>query len=628
MKYRTTLTAKAELLEPNSAEFKAVASSLQDRYGFELKPQMDLLYVRSCLVSAGKDVGVNDNDDIFTREEAWAARHTPVLKPFNWQHQDTDIVGVMYTVQARSLDGDILDITDETVPDCDFDLYVEAAIFRLIHEDRANEIEARSKAGSLYVSMEAWFDDYSYGFFDKDSGLQKAVSRNQNTSFLDKCLRANGGAGVYRDPESNQDVRIGRVLRSITFGGCGFVDRPANKRSKIEEAEPMISFAEQDAESQVERLLKKVLESQGDVVTEEVTLMNTQASSPGMQPEEVTAAVDSALDKRERVAAEAQAKAALEARATEAEAKSEELEAKVAELTEAKEAKEAEVQALNEQMVKYGDAVENLIQEHTAAGATSDTPAEIAAIDAAGNGDAAWAAKIAWIGKSMAALRARSTRADELETQLAEAEAVVREQDVRTLLGENFSEEVVDVMVSRAADMGDEEYQAWRDEKELMVIEMAQAQTEKEGDKGKKAPPFMKKGKDDKKSGDKGCASENPFAALLAQRRSESGMASPDTPPIEPHIINHPGGEGVKSGVTPASPGLSTPRHKIAGSAGDDPAEALEGAQEESGVSLAGSQAGDDGEGVSPFRVLAGLVTETQEEDGESQERPGFDPVS
>lgn len=622
-RYRTTLTLPAETVESNSDEFKAVASSLKDRYGFELRPQMDLLYVRSCLVSAGSSVGVNDNDDIFTREEAWAARHTPVLKPFNWQHNDKDILGVMYTVQARDLNGDIIDIYDDTPPDCDFDLYVEAAIFSLIHEDRAAEISARSKAGTLFVSMEAWFDDYSYGFCNTDNGqLTQAIARNESTNYLEKHLRSNGGAGVYRDPESNQDVRIGRVLRSITYGGCGFVDRPANKRSVIEAVEPMNSFAERDAELQIERLLQKVLESQ--VVTEEVTLMNTQANATGPKPEEITAAVDSALDKRDKAAAEVRSRETLQARASEAEAKSDELEAKVNELTEAKEAKEVEVQALQTQMTEYGEAVDQLVKDQAAAGATDDTPAEIAAIDGASDGDAAWNAKIAWIGKSMGELRDRAARATELETQLAEAEAVVREQEVRGLLGERFSAEAVAAMVSRASDLDDEAYQSWLDEKELMVIEMTQAAKDE-----KKLPPFLQKGKDKEKD-KKDAKAGNPFAALLAQRRTESGSASPDTPPILEDRINHPGGEGVNSGVTPASPGLSTPRHKIAGSAGDDLAGQLENAQAEGDVSLAGSQASDDGEGgVSPFRVLANVVTENAPEDNEEKaEKPDFDPVS
>jgi len=630
MKYhtRTIHSAKAEIidLKPGSKEFKATAASLKDKYGFDLKPQMDLLYVRSCLVSAGDGAGINDNDDIFTREEAWAARETPVMKPFNWQHQDKDIVGVMYSVQARDLEGNILDITDETAPDCDFDLYVEAAIFRLIHTDLANEIEAKANADQLFVSMEAWFDDYSYGFCNIENGcLEKTAARNENTSFLDKHLRANGGSGTYRDSDMGQNVRIGRVLRSITFGGCGFVDRPANKRSVIEAVEPMNSFAEKDTELQIEKLLERVtvLESNDKEVAQEVTLMNTNANAQGASPEEITAAVDTALEAREKAAAELQAKAELEARAVAAEEANTELKAKVAEVTEAKETRDAEVEALNNQITEYGAAVDKLVQE-AAASAGGEVPAEIAAIDSATGGDEAFNAKLAWLEKSMGSLQVRATRADELEAQLAEAEAVVREQDIRSLLGENFSEETVEVMVSHASNLDDEAYSQWRDEKELMVIEMT-AQAAKEE---KKVPPFMKKGEDKKsKEGDKGCASENPFAALLNQRRADSGMASPDTPTDMGHLINHPGGDGVKSGVTPASPGLSTPRHKIAGSAGDDPAQALENAQAEGGVSLAGSQAGDDGEGVSPFRVLASVVTEVENDEDDQVEMPDFDPA-
>lgn len=621
MKYRTKLpTAKAELVNSNSEEFRAVASSIRDVYGFDLPPQMDLLYVRACLVSAGELVGVNDNDDIFTREEAWAARKTPVIKPFNWQHEDKDILGVMYSVQARSLDGETLDITDDTPPECDFDLFVEAAIFKLIHPDRSEEIESRAKSGKLFVSMEAWFDDYSYGFCDpSDGSLSKTIGRTENTSFLDKHLRVSGGAGVYRDPDSNQDVRIGRVLRSITFGGCGFVDRPANKRSVIEIAEPMYSLAERDLELQVENLLKKVLESQGDNLTE-VTLMNTQANQDRSPEEVATAAVESVLDKRDRIAAEAQAKAALETRASEAEAKNDELEAKVSELSEAKEQKEAEVKQLETQIAEYDEVVENLIQEHTAAGATGSTPAEIAAIDSASGGEAAFSAKLAWIQKSMAGLRDRAARAAELETQLAEAEAVVREQEVRTLLGDNFSDEAIEVMVSRASELDNDAYNSWRDEKELMIIEMSIAAEDKE----KKMPPQMKKKmeKEDKKE----CASENPFTAILQKRRTESGTASPDTPPYEPHLINPNGGDGVNSGV--GADQLRTPRYKIAGSAGDDLADVLENAQADRNVSLAGSQTSDEGEGVNPFRSLANCVVDANNTKEDKAEKPSFDPIS
>lgn len=612
MKYKTTLTAKADVIKAHSDEFKAIAGSLKDRYGFELKPQMDLMYVRSCLVSAGPIAGVNDNDDIFTREEAWAARQSPVLKPFNWQHDDKDILGVIYTVQARNLKGDILDISDETPPDCDFDLWVEAAIFSLIHQDRAAEIESRSKAGTLFVSMEAWFDDYNYGLCETDKSI-KVLSRNQSTAFLDKHLRASGGPGIYRDPESNQDVRIGRVLKSVTFGGCGFVDRPANKRSVIEAAEPMNSLAERDTDREIKLLLQKVIEYV------ENTSMNVNAN------ENIVGAVESALDRREKAAAADREQKSLVARANEAETKSQELATRITELETVKSQKDGEVKTLQEQLALYSDVVNKLVQEQTAAGATNSTPAEIASIDAAKSGADAFQAKVAWIGKSLSTLKARAARADELEKQLAEAECVVREQEVRNLLGEVISEEALETFVTHAAKLSDQEYARWRDEKELMVLEMTRSA---------KKPPFppkkVKKGEvpvEEEMPADKGCA--NVFQALLSKRRLEGGVASPDTPTDMGHLINHPGGEGLKSGVNPGQ--LRTPRHKIAGSAGANPAEKLENAQEEGGVSLAGAQANDDGsEGVSPFRVLANLVAETREtkeDQKQGEKRPGFDPV-
>lgn len=628
MRYKTQLLAKAKLIKSKSEAFQAVASSLKNKYGFDLKPQMDLLYLESCLVSAGTKAGVNDNDDIFTREEAWAARHTPVLKPLNWQHQDKDIVGVIYTVQARDLSGQVLDINSETIPDIDFDLWTEAVIFRLIHPDRAREVETRVKAGDLFVSMEAWFDDYNYGLYG-NNGLVKVVARNKDTAFLEKHLRVCGGVGKYHDPESGQEMRIGRVLRSITFGGCGLVDHPANKRSAITSVEVMPSAYEQN-EIDIELFLQKVLESERNP-SQELAVMNTQAN---VKPaDEIKTAIVSVLDERDQVAAKAAAEKALQTRAATAEATSEELQVKNAELTKVLEAKTQEVKSLSDQTEAYNDAVKKLIEEHvTSAGATTSTPSEIVKIDSAMTGEAAFKAKIAWIQNSLAALKARAGRADELEAKLAEAEAVVREQDVRSLLSDLMSEEAVETFVAHAAQLNDEAYSRWRDEKELMVIEIVKAAAKKpcteedEEDEGENPFPPKKSKKKEAKAG-------NPFRALLEKYHSE-GIANPDTSAVtngDP-LINHPGGGGINSGVNSGQ--LKTPRHKIAGSAaGNDPVRALESAKPKHDVSLAGAtQASDESEGVNPFRTLAKLVTDPKQENDSSEtqpkaKKPGFDPV-
>lgn len=625
MRYRTQVLAKANVIKSNTDAFKAVAGQLKDKYGFDLKPQMDLLYLESCLVSAGSRAGINDNDDIFTREETWNARHTPVLKPFNWQHQDKDIVGVIYTVQARDLNGNVLDINTETVPETDFDLWTEAVIFRLIHPGRASEIETRSKANDLFVSMEAWFDDYGYGLCGKD-GLAKVVARNENTSFLDKHLRASGGVGKYHDPESGQEMRIGRVLRSITFGGCGLVDHPANKRSVITSAEVFQNFNEQD---EIELFLQRVLESEGSP-SQELAVMNTQAS---VQPDAIKTAIESVLDSREQTAAKAAAEQALKARATTAEAESVDLKAKNVELNQALDIKTQEVKNLNDQTAAYNEAVKKLVEEHvTAAGATNDVPAEIAKIDNAKTGAEAFNAKIAWIKNSLAGLRARAARAAELEGKLAEAEAVVREQDVRSLLGDVMSDEAVETFVAHAATLSNDAYSHWRDEKELMVLEIVKAakkpveDVEEDAEGDMPFPPKKGKKKDAK-------AETNAFRLLLEKHHSES-QADPDTSKVtngDP-LINHPGGPGINSGVNPGQ--LRTPRNKIAGSAaGNDPSKVLDKAKPKNGVSLAGaSQAGDESGKPNPFRVLAGVVTAPRQENDDSDsepkaKKPGFDPV-
>jgi len=618
MAFKTTLTAKAQLLQPGTDKFKAVASHLT-RYGFDMQPQMDLMYMESCLVSAGERSGVNDNDDIFTREEAWAARETPVMKPFNWQHMDKDIVGVMYSVQARTLDGKVLDIGRTEVPEEDFDLWTEAVVFKLIYPERAADIEKRAAANTLFVSMEAWFDDYQYGLYDDNKELVKTVARNESTSFLEDHLRVSGGTGRYVDPEIGQEMRIGRVLRSITFGGCGFVDRPANKRSVIDTAQPMNQVAQLqlDIESLLERVTNCETFTQGKV------LMSTNANEKGQEPQDIKAAVGSVLDERDAIQAKAAELTDLKNRAEAAELEVTELKAKVEELVAAEEVKATEIAELETQLKNYEEAVDGLVK--TEAGASGNTPAEIASIDSASSGDAAFTAKLAWLEKSRASMNEKLARADELETQLAAAQAEVRDQDVRSLLGEHVSAEALELFVTHASGLDTADYACWRDQQELMLIEVTSTEAAK-----KPLPPFMKKGKE--KDGEKEEMKDskaNVFEAFLTQLRAESG-ANPDTMNgnSEPtHIINSPStGDQPKSGVNPGS--LKTPIHKIAGSAGNDPEGELESAQAADGINLAGTQSEEGDSGVSPFRTLASLVAGSQtKQDKDPANKPGFDPV-
>lgn len=231
--FKATAIAKCEIIEPSEKLLQAAKASISEliksddikqsdfiKFAQENK-QEDLLYFRAVYATCG----FNLNDDVFVKDEFWNARTTPIWKPTNWMHKSNEIVGVIYAVQAQKLDGTPLNIEDNNVPDCDFEIVVNGVIYKYNFPAIASEVKKRSEKGELYVSMESWFNDFSYALLDSAKGTITLVDRNDKTIALDKSLKVYGGAGKY------EDKRIGRVLRDITFGGMGIVEKPANPRS-------------------------------------------------------------------------------------------------------------------------------------------------------------------------------------------------------------------------------------------------------------------------------------------------------------------------------------------------------------------------------------------------------------
>lgn len=205
-----------------------------------VEQQPDLLYMRSVLASTGSNL----NDDVFLPEEMWKARSSPKLKPVNWEHNsgrelteeeiqsapdkvviDNQIIGVMHNSYATDENGVIISeekvsAADFSIPD-NFHIEDEAIIWKSLYPKAAARVEKGAADGTLFVSMEAWFTDYNYLVGDK------VVARNEQTAFLDKNLKANGGTGSF----GNTSVK--RVLKNIVFGGKGIVERPANEPSVI-----------------------------------------------------------------------------------------------------------------------------------------------------------------------------------------------------------------------------------------------------------------------------------------------------------------------------------------------------------------------------------------------------------
>jgi hypothetical protein len=191
----------------------------------ELKDE-DLYGISSILAS----VGWNKNDDVLDKYEAWKARNTPVNKPFNYMHNERDIIGHIIASRAIDFSGNVIDssIAFDDIPD-EFDIVVDAVVYRHLKthsEERMRTLIDEIAQGKWCVSMEALFPTFDYAIVTPD-GDDKILARNTTTSFLTKHLRCYGGKGEF------QGYKLGRLLRNITFAGKGLVTRPGNPRSIV-----------------------------------------------------------------------------------------------------------------------------------------------------------------------------------------------------------------------------------------------------------------------------------------------------------------------------------------------------------------------------------------------------------
>ena len=189
----------------------------------------DLYPIHTILVTTGW----NNNDDIFTKGETWAARLTPEDKPFNMGHEPRQIIG---HITANTVVDDALTVIDPTLPFDEipdkFHILTSAVIYRHL-QSRDDTLEAEASKliesiqnGDWCVSMECLFSDFDYGI-TYANGEHQIVTRNSQTAFLTKHLRIHGGYGEHNGG------KLGRVLRHITFSGKGLVENPANPDSVI-----------------------------------------------------------------------------------------------------------------------------------------------------------------------------------------------------------------------------------------------------------------------------------------------------------------------------------------------------------------------------------------------------------
>lgn len=191
--------------------------------------QFDLHYIYTILSTTGW----NRNDDVFDRQEMWAARNTAEDKPFNKSHDPNNIIGHItgnaVVNENYELVNDNSDI--DSLPD-KFHILTSAVVYKHV-SSRDEKLTIATEQllqeiadGKWFVSMEALFSNFDYALTDAD-GTQTTILRNEETAFLSKHLRSYGGDGEYNG------TRVGRLMRNLTFSGKGLVENPGNPESII-----------------------------------------------------------------------------------------------------------------------------------------------------------------------------------------------------------------------------------------------------------------------------------------------------------------------------------------------------------------------------------------------------------
>jgi hypothetical protein len=318
--------AQAEAYSPSESEQKIQVAKALDAGN---QDQMDLFYLRSILVSTGW----NRNDDVFDPQELWNARTTPEDKPFNYMHDEKDIIGHITGNALVDFEGNEIDENTAEIPS-DFNILTTSVIYTawsdIEQKERMEKIVAEIEQGKWYVSMECLFPEFDYALTGPD-GESRVVKRAEASSFLTKHLRAYGGTGQY------QNYKVGRLLRNLAFSGKGLVSKPANPRSIIlDGTEP---FSESRASALDVSLIKE--NDMSDVLNQQIADLQKDLAEAKAANDSLQSELDSA--------------------------KSAELEASVADLTEKLAAAEAQVVELTEAM-KCGEEKMKKMEEEVEAG--------------------------------------------------------------------------------------------------------------------------------------------------------------------------------------------------------------------------------------------------------------------
>lgn len=265
------LEAEIKLEEETVALHDAVASVIELPKDGE--KQIDLLYFSAIFVSSGENL----NHAYFTPSELVAAEGTIVNKALDVEHKEEEIIGHIYERAFTDKEGNPLVLEDlasmETASLDNKEMHV--AIAGIIYKNRFPEIAKEVAKGKWKVSMEAYYRDYDVKIGDLTMSRPEAEALGlaSDDSVLGKMAK------VLKKGKEIAAGAVTRVLRGITFSGCGIVENPANPPSVILET---AKHKEKEETSEEEIVLDyDAIEEGNNVTSSKVETVDQRADDAG-----------------------------------------------------------------------------------------------------------------------------------------------------------------------------------------------------------------------------------------------------------------------------------------------------------------------------------------------------------
>ena len=200
--------------------------------------QPDLLYFSAIFVSSGENL----NKAYFLGSELVAAKDSVVNKALDLEHIENEIIGHIYDRAYITKDGDIIDIEEASKEEAasldSKDMHI--VIAGIIYKNRFPELAAAVAEKSYKVSMECYYQDFDLKIGDVI--MSRVEAQSLGLASTDSAIGK--FAKIIKNGKEIASGTVARVLRGISFFGCGIVENPANPPSIILEVankqEPII----------------------------------------------------------------------------------------------------------------------------------------------------------------------------------------------------------------------------------------------------------------------------------------------------------------------------------------------------------------------------------------------------